>query len=296
MKKSNALWVGGLVLLLAATSTLALADNDQTTTNNGLGRGGRPERQDRRAEMEQFLTNNDYAGWKGYVTQNMPNSPLLKVVTEQNFTQFAQVHTLLRAGKLDEAKTLAQSMGLPDLPRGDRRGGPPEEQSTEIRQAIANNDYPTWQKLISEKNTNAPILQVINAENWSQFVQFHQLLKDGKFDEAKTLAQTLGLPEKPARGEGRGRGHAPESGKIREAITAGDYATWKKLMETKNPNAPILQVITADNFAQFQEFHQLKTDGKMEEAKALAEKLGLPHPGPRGPQEPPTGSGTTINE
>ena len=295
MKKSNALWVGGLVMLLAATSALALADTDTTTTGSGQGRGrgGKMERSDRRAEMTQFFTNNDYAGWKEYVTKNMPNSPLLSVVTEQNFAQFAQVHTLLSAGKLDEAKTLAQSMGLPDLPLGERRGGPPTEESTEIRQAITNNDYATWQKLVSEKNANAPILKVVTADNWSEFVRFHQLLKNGQFDEAKTLAQTLGLPEHRGAGNGQGRGHGPkqESAEIRQAITNSDYATWQKLVSEKNANAPILKVVTADNWSEFVQFHQLKAAGQMDEAKALAEKLGLPQPGPQAP----TGQTTTDN-
>lgn len=52
------------------------------------------------------------------------------------------------------------------------------------------------------------------------------------------------------------------------AIEAGDYEAWKALQPE---NSPMLETITAENFARFAEMHRL-----LEEAGAIAEELGLP--------------------
>lgn len=57
---------------------------------------------------------------------------------------------------------------------------------------------------------------------------------------------------------------------VQAAIEAGDYAAWKALVEAKNPEAPILEKITEENFDTFQQLHVLK-----QQVKALEKELGL---------------------
>ncbi len=60
-----------------------------------------------------------------------------------------------------------------------------------------------------------------------------------------------------------------------EAFENADYDAWKTLMEDSKREAKILEIINEDNFAQFVEAHNLKMEGKHEEAKLIMEELGL---------------------
>ena len=63
---------------------------------------------------------------------------------------------------------------------------------------------------------------------------------------------------------------------IRTAIKSGDYNTWKSLEEARQAKqVKISDVINENNFAKFVEMHQLMEDGKMTEAKVIADELGL---------------------
>ncbi|MFH1375409.1 MAG: hypothetical protein ABIH35_01930 [Patescibacteria group bacterium] len=57
---------------------------------------------------------------------------------------------------------------------------------------------------------------------------------------------------------------------IEAAIDAGDYATWKSLIEAQNPNHPLLSVIDAGNFSKLQELHNLR-----EQMQTIHEELGM---------------------
>ena len=63
---------------------------------------------------------------------------------------------------------------------------------------------------------------------------------------------------------------------LQSAIASGDYNTWKKLEEeNQSKQVNILNIINESNFAKFAEMHQLMEDGKMMEAKVIADELGL---------------------
>lgn len=57
---------------------------------------------------------------------------------------------------------------------------------------------------------------------------------------------------------------------IQNAIEAGDYATWASLVAEQNPDAPILEKITADNFSQLREMQQLR-----EQIRGIQDELGV---------------------
>jgi len=60
---------------------------------------------------------------------------------------------------------------------------------------------------------------------------------------------------------------------MKEVLEAGDYNAFVELVGDKK----LGETITADNFDQFVEMHNLKEAGDREGAKAIADELGLKH-------------------
>lgn len=58
---------------------------------------------------------------------------------------------------------------------------------------------------------------------------------------------------------------------IQNALESKNYAEWKKLMEGR----PIVDKITEEDFAKFAQMHQLRVEGKFEEANKIRAELGL---------------------
>jgi hypothetical protein len=96
--------------------------------------------------------------------------------------------------------------GSVDAYRGDPSVEGPdctEERHQEMEQAFEDNDYQAWQNLMQGKGR---VTQVVNEDNFAQFVQAHQLAEEGKIDEARQIRQELGL------GLGDGSGHGQQKG------------------------------------------------------------------------------------
>jgi hypothetical protein len=66
-----------------------------------------------------------------------------------------------------------------------------ERQQT-TKRAINTNDYNLWKQLMG----NRPIAQKINQQNFSKFVEMHNQMKAGNFNEANKIRQELGLGSK----------------------------------------------------------------------------------------------------
>lgn len=82
------------------------------------------------------------------------------------------------------------------------------------------------------------------------------------------------------RGDGKtGQNYTPERHEAMEkAFENNDYASWKNLMGDKGAT----RVITQENFAKFAEMHELREDGKIEQANAIRAELGLGQGGGKG--------------
>lgn len=63
---------------------------------------------ERHAQMQTAFVNNDYTAWKS----QMGNRGAARVVTEQNFGRFAQMHNLILEGKIKEANAIRSELGL----------------------------------------------------------------------------------------------------------------------------------------------------------------------------------------
>lgn len=62
----------------------------------------------------------------------------------------------------------------------------------------ANNNYGVWRTMMG--NNGGRAANVVTEKNFDQFTQMHQLMADGKYEEAQKVRTELGL------GQGRGNG------------------------------------------------------------------------------------------
>ncbi len=95
-----------------------------------------------------------------------------------------------------------------------------QEIKEELNLAMVSQDYNTWLEL---KTDRVPCgdYDLINEENFAQFSLAHQLLKEGKTDEAKEIFESLGkeMPEKRMGRSGgfRAEGVRPHNGRKHQA-------------------------------------------------------------------------------
>lgn len=57
---------------------------------------------------------------------------------------------------------------------------------------------------------------------------------------------------------------------VKAALEAGDYKAWVTAVTAQNPNSPLLTKITADNFSQLVQVHNLQT-----QADSIMKNLGI---------------------
>lgn len=84
-----------------------------------------------------------------------------------------------------------------------------EAERQAIEDSITNQDYNTWQEIIDSRPR---ITDYINQDNFAQFAEMHQLMKDGKFEEAQAIRDELGLPDRMGMGFGGGFRMGPHAG------------------------------------------------------------------------------------
>lgn len=72
-----------------------------------------------------------------------------------------------------------------------------QEIKEELNLSMVNQDYNTWLELKTDR-VPCKDVDLINEENFALFSEAHQLLKEGKTDEAKEIFEALGkeMPEK----------------------------------------------------------------------------------------------------
>jgi hypothetical protein len=96
---SSALVLGGVLMFPALTQAYRGDPSVQ-------GPNYTPERHD---AMTQAFENNDYNAWKELMSDR---GRVTQVVTEENFSRFAEAHELAEEGKFDEARQIRQELGL----------------------------------------------------------------------------------------------------------------------------------------------------------------------------------------
>ena len=128
--------------------------------------------------------------------------------------------------------------------------------------------------------------ELLTEEKFNILVRAYKLQSSGDRSGAMDLLDNSDIPGfMLMAGEGnrhKGRGNMKGEGynsSNHEAMMAtyesGDFAIWKALMEERG-GGKILEVINADNFAEFAKAKILQSEGNMDEAKAILDSLGFP--------------------
>lgn len=78
-----------------------------------------------------------------------------------------------------------------------------EERHSAMEKAFESNDYNAWKYLM---NGRGRVTQVINKDNFARFAKIHELIEDGKTDEANKIRAELGLGLQNGSGYGMGMG------------------------------------------------------------------------------------------
>lgn len=176
---------------IVAGATLASTDNasDINNANNKQGWHCQNFSKVDRDAVREALDNNDYNAW---VAAHKEGLPMLDQVNEENFAKMVEAHELMQAGDKEGAKSIMDELGIegPRGPRNGERGIFDQEKKAAVDLAIENNDYSAW---VAAHKENAPVLEKINAENFSKLVEAHNLMKSGDKESAKAIMDELGI-------------------------------------------------------------------------------------------------------
>lgn len=158
---------------------------------------------DNHEEVMRAIEDNDYDAW----AELMVDKPFAEDVTQDNFDTLVQIHTLMQEGNIEEANELRKEMGIGGAPimqrgkmmqgkmgKGACMGEPMSAEDRDaIMQALNENDYDAWYSLMEGR----PITEIINQDNFSQFVEIHNLMQSGDFEAADQIREDLGLRPGP---------------------------------------------------------------------------------------------------
>lgn len=136
------------------------------------------------------------------------------------------------------------------------------EYRLKINSVIENGDYDAWLELVGDR----PIADIVAEDDFSLFVEAHNLMKSGDMEGAKEIFDELGL-EKPKRFlKGKAKGHrgsvigmgAPmialeDREAIRATVEADDYVAYKEAISVI---ADKLNDISEKDFDELVERHE----------------------------------------
>ena len=106
MNKSIAFGALGLVVIGSAVFASSVFASQGRAM--GVGKFGPNHSPERHAQMTEAFANGDYSSWKNL----MNGRGAARVVTQENFAKFSEMHNLMLAGKTDDANEIRQELGL----------------------------------------------------------------------------------------------------------------------------------------------------------------------------------------
>jgi len=155
-----------------------------------------------------------------------------------------------------------------------------QERRGDFQKIFDTTDYQTWKNAMSNTKMGAQILEKINENNFSRFVEMHKLLQAGDKTGAEVIRVELGLPQVgPQNGVmGRGRFDKGQNEVVQTAIENKDFSAWKEAVAETLMGSKMLETINESNFSQLVEMHNLMQVGDRDGAEAIREELGLERP------------------
>lgn len=235
-----------------------------------------------RAERE-ALRSGDYEGWKSAV-ENSGQTEILQAINESNFARFSQAFTLCEEGDLEGAEAIIGELEGAELPpcwmRKHLDFTAAERES--LQATLANADFESWKGLM-QKGGNTEMDKYLTEENFGVIVRAYRLLISGDRAGAMELLDASDIPgmmllEGAKRPGGEREGAVSDASRHKALVAAyesGDFDAWKALIEARG-GGRILEIVNADNFAEFARAKLLQEEGGMAEAKEILDGLGFP--------------------
>lgn len=195
--------VAATTALAAGVANAAFRDNYDNESNSkrpafflekhkDIGRNGKNK------EIIKSLENNDYKAYKAAVA----DTKMADLVTEEKFLKMVGMHKLVKEGNFKKANQLRKELGMnfPMRPESLKKGrkAQPRVNREAMMQAIENNDYQAYNVAVAGTKMGG----LVTEENFPKFVQMHNLLKEGRIEEARALSEELGMPVVRKRGRG----------------------------------------------------------------------------------------------
>lgn len=113
-------------------------------------------------------------------------------------------------------------------------------------------------------------------EQKDAIIEAHELRQSGDFDSARDVLQKAGVKDRFLGNGMGGNGIMHEKREaIRDAIEANDYDAYVEATK----DTLFEQTMTKDMFATLVKAHELRQDGKFEEAEDLLDEVGIERPG-----------------
>lgn len=154
------------------------------------------------------------------------------------------------------------------------------ERHAQMQEIFETTDFTTWKDLISKTPRGESLLEVVNEDNFSKFVEMQKLLRSGDRAGAEAIRAELGLPEMGPKNATMGRGNFDkgQNNAVRDAIENNDYSAWKEAVAEMPNGENILAKIDESNFSQLVKMHTLMQSGDRDAAEEIREELGLERP------------------
>lgn len=168
-----------------------------------------------REALVSAIQNADYGSWKT-VMEKAESDKSGEYLTEDKFNIIVRAYKLQASGNRSGAKTLLDESNIPEsmLMFGEKkmRAGRGEMKAADeskheaIEATFKSGNFEGWKALVEERG-GGKVLEIVNADNFSQFSQAKLLQEEGKMTEAKEILDELGFPFQE-RGSGSMKNHA----------------------------------------------------------------------------------------
>jgi hypothetical protein len=181
MNKKNIKMVAGLLTIIAAAgiaTTVMAADNGSAVSTIGKFFGGergqkpqeltdaqKTEMKTKMDAVQAALEAGDYNAWVAAEKAVDANSPILKKITADNFSNYVSENTQR------EEKMAAQKV-----------------KNEAVKIALEAGDYNAWVTAVKAVNENSSILEKITSSNFSKYVEANKLR-----EQADTILKDLGV-------------------------------------------------------------------------------------------------------
>ncbi|PLX20643.1 hypothetical protein C0584_05380 [Candidatus Parcubacteria bacterium] len=195
--KNNSKKFTGIIAISAIVATFGVT----AITSAHFGGYGLDEEQ--RDAVEAAIEDGDYGTWKS-IQNSIPR--ITDLITEDNFSEYSEMHNLMQSGDFEEAEVLREELGLPEMgPKGMRDGGGMHGRDGHNQigyEAIESGDYEAWKEEVGDTRMSE-IIQT--EEDFQKLVESHELFEAGDFEEANQIKEDLGLEMGMRDGFGKGR-------------------------------------------------------------------------------------------